>query len=73
MGLIDEGQNVVVELGGIVVFVAGVLSLGSAGGLPIGVELSPILGFVALVVGLYLMGYKKLGARIEQTVERIRD
>lgn len=74
MGILDDSQNVVVETGGIVVFVSGVLALGSAGGLvPFeGVTMSPILGLLVIVVGLYLMGYKKLGTRIEGTIERFR-
>lgn len=74
MGILDEGQNALVETGGAVVFLAGVIALGSAGGLvPVGgVSLSPLLSFLAIVVGLYLMGYRKLGARIGRAVERLR-
>lgn len=73
MGIIDEGQNALVETGGAIVFLAGVLAVGSSGGLvPVGVTLGPLFGFLAIVVGLYLMGYQKLGAQIGRVVERLR-
>ena len=74
MGIIDEGQHVIVELGGVVVFVVAVFGFGSASGVvPIdGVTLSTTQSFFAILVGLYLMGYKKLPGKIVGTVDRLR-
>lgn len=74
MGYIDAGQHVIVELGGILVFVAGIFGLGSASGvLPIeGITLSLLNSYVAILLGLYLMGYRKLPEKIVGTVNDLR-
>jgi hypothetical protein len=67
MGVIDQAQNVVVEVGGMIVFLAGVAGIAA----PV-VGFDPQLGVagpvVALVIGLYIMGYKKIPNRIRDVV-----
>jgi hypothetical protein len=74
MGLIDAGQHIIVELSGVLVFVAGIFGLGSASGLvPIeGITLSLLNSYIAILLGLYLMGYRKLPEKIVGTVDRLR-
>ena len=74
MNLIDETQSVLVEVGGIAVFIVGIYALGGAGGIVTieGLDLKPIHAFVAIVVGLYLMGYKKFPGKLAEAASKLR-